>query len=388
MTPFVIAGVNLRRMLRDRTNGFFVVLFPMLMVLVLGFAFGGEYTPRVAVVVGQSGPLANAVVDELEASGAFEVKRVDDRDAAVAAVEAGRLESAVVIPADYDRALAEGENAPVEYVSRADRSAQQVAMVVRAAVDAQASRVQVARVLEQRLGSDLQTNLERTDRTAASLADISVVTTTTGTAVFPEDLGRFDLGASSMLMLFIFVTSMTTATALIETRRLGVSRRMLSTPTRVSSIVAGEALGRVGIAIVQGIVIMAGSALLFGVSWGSPLGAVALMVLFAAVAGGAGLLLGAVSRSPQQAIGAGLLLGLGLSALGGSMMPLEFYSPTMLTAAHLTPHAWAADGYATLVRHDGTIFDVLGELGVLLAYAAVLFALGAWVLRRRIVHGD
>ena len=31
-----------------------------------------------------------------------------------------------------------------------------------------------------------------------------------------------------------------------------------------------------------------------------------------------------------------------LAALGGSMMPLEFFSPTMLTVAHFTPHAWAA----------------------------------------------
>ncbi len=112
------------------------------------------------------------------------------------------------------------------------------------------------------------------------------------------------------------------------------------------------------------------------------------MVLFATVAGGAGLLLGGISTNPQQAIGAGLLVGLGLSALGGSMMPLEFYSPTMLVVAHFTPHAWAADGFATLVRRDGSVLDILGELGVLLAYAAVLFALGSWVLRRRILRGD
>jgi ABC-2 type transport system permease protein len=388
MTPLTIAGVNLRRTLRDRTNAFFVVLFPLLMVMVLGLAFGGEYTPRVAVVVEQSGPLSDELVEELESSGGFEVMRAGDRAEAVDGVETGRLSSAVVIPADYDSVLAAGGDVAVEYLSTADRSAQQVGMVVRGSVDAQASRVKVARVIEERLGGDLRTNLALADQTAAALPDVAVRTSTTGTALFPEDLGRFDLGASSQLLLFVFVTSMTTATALIETRRLGVSRRMLSTPTRVSSIVAGEALGRIGVAVVQGIVIMAGSALLFGVSWGSPLGAAALMVLFATVAGGAGLLLGAASKNPQQAIGAGLLVGLGLSALGGSMMPLEFFSPTMLTVAHFTPHAWAADGFAALVRHDGTVLDIAGELGVLLAYAVALFALGSWALRRRILRGD
>jgi ABC-2 type transport system permease protein len=388
MTPLTIAGVNLRRTLRDRTNAFFVVLFPLLMVMVLGLAFGGEYTPRVAVVVEQSGPLSDELVDELESSGGFEIVRADDRAEAVDGVETGRLSSALVIPADYDSVLAEDGDVAVEYLATADRSAQQIGMVVRGSVDAQASRIKVARVIEEQLGGDLRTNLALADQTAAALPDVAVRTSTTGTALFPEDLGRFDLGASSQLLLFVFVTSMTTATALIETRRLGVSRRMLSTPTRVSSIVAGEALGRIGVAVVQGIVIMAGSALLFGVSWGSPLAAAALMVLFATVAGGAGLLLGAVSKNHQQAIGAGLLVGLGLSALGGSMMPLEFFSPTMLTVAHFTPHAWAADGFAALVRHDGTVLDIAGELGVLLAYAVALFALGSWALRRRILRGD
>jgi ABC-2 type transport system permease protein len=70
------------------------------------------------------------------------------------------------------------------------------------------------------------------------------------------------------------------------------------------------------------------------------------------------------------------------------MMPLEFFSPTMLTVAHFTPHAWAADGFAALVRHDGTVLDIAGELGVLSAYAVALFALGSWALRRRILRGD
>jgi len=35
-----------------------------------------------------------------------------------------------------------------------------------------------------------------------------------------------------------------------------------------------------------------------------------------------------------------------------------------------------------LVRRDGTFMDILPNLGVLLAFAAVLMALGTWRLRR------
>jgi ABC-2 type transport system permease protein len=175
---------------------------------------------------------------------------------------------------------------------------------------------------------------------------------------------------------------MTSSVALIETRRLGISRRMLATPTSAGAVVTGEALGRFLIAVFQGTVIMAGSALLFGVDWGDPVAAVALMMVFGLVAAGAGMLTAATLRTGQQAIAVGLLLSLGLGALGGTMMPLEFYSPTLRQIAHLTPHAWAVDGFAELVRRDGDLASILPQLGVLSGVAAVLMALASWRLRR------
>jgi ABC-2 type transport system permease protein len=80
------------------------------------------------------------------------------------------------------------------------------------------------------------------------------------------------------------------------------------------------------------------------------------------------------------------MLSIGLGALGGCMLPLELFSPTMQTVAHITPHAWALDGYAELLRRGGTTIDILPELGVLVAYAAVLFALAAWRLRVAIIR--
>ena len=74
------------------------------------------------------------------------------------------------------------------------------------------------------------------------------------------------------------------------------------------------------------------------------------------------------------------MLGLGL-ALGGCMLPIELFSPTLQTVAHFTPHAWGLDAFAELVRNNGTIVDILPELGVLLGFAAVLLTLATWRLR-------
>jgi ABC-2 type transport system permease protein len=98
------------------------------------------------------------------------------------------------------------------------------------------------------------------------------------------------------------------------------------------------------------------------------------------------MLLGSLLHTEQQAVALGLLLGLGLGALGGTMVPIEFFSDTMRTVAHATPHAWALEGFAELVRRGGGVRDVAGDVAVLLAFAVLLAALASWRLRRVITR--
>jgi ABC-2 type transport system permease protein len=382
-----IAGVNLRRTLRERTNLFFVFIFPMLLILVLGVAFGGEFTPRVGLVVQSGDPLARELADQLRAADGIDVRAVDDADAVVAGVERGELEAAVVIPADYDRAVRAGRTTEVRYVLRPGQQGQQIGSIISAVVDEQSGLLRAARFTEQEAGVSFDEGRRRAEEAAAAvpLATVSMsVAGESDDAALPE--GRFDTGASSQLLVFLFITALTGAAALIESRRVGVSRRMLATPTPSWQIVAGEGLGRFSVAAVQAIVIMVGSALLFGVDWGDPVGAAVLTIAFGLVATGAGLLMGAVARSTEQATAVGLLVGLGMAALGGTMMPLEFFPSTMRLVAHGTPHAWAVDGFTELVRHGGTLGDILVPVAVLLAAAAVLLALASWQLRRSIAR--
>jgi ABC-2 type transport system permease protein len=140
-------------------------------------------------------------------------------------------------------------------------------------------------------------------------------------------------------------------------------------------------MGRFGTALVQGVYIMVLTLIVFGVNWGDPLGAAAVLVALSAAGAGAGMLLGATFSNDQQASGIGVVLALGLAALGGAMMPIELFSPTMRQIAHITPHAWALDAFAELVRRGGGLFDILPELGVLAIYALVLLGLASWRLR-------
>jgi ABC-2 type transport system permease protein len=377
----VIARTNLLRMVRERTTIFFVFILPLLIVLLLGATFGGAFTPRIGVLAPDGGPLGTRLVTAL-GSEDLEVKGYDGEESLVTAVERGAISGGLILPAGYTSTLLSGGDVTIRYLARPDQLGQQLTATVQAAVETQAQLLRAARFAEQQDASSFTDGLARATAIAAVAPRVTVTESIAGEALFPESLGRFDLGASQELLLFVFLTSLTGASALIATRRLGVSRRMLSTPTSARTVLVGETLGRYAVALLQGLFIMLATLLLFGVDWGSPLGATALLLVFCLVGAGAGMLLGATFSSEQTAISTSLLLGLGLAALGGCMVPLEVFPPVMRDIAHVTPQAWGNDAFAELVRRGGGLVDILPELAILAAYGVALLALATWRLRR------
>ena len=91
MKALAIAYSNLRRMLRDRSSIFFVFIFPIAIILLVGIQFGGGVRPEVGIYQDGAGGLSDAVVAELEASTAFLTERFDSKEDLARAV----LETAV-----------------------------------------------------------------------------------------------------------------------------------------------------------------------------------------------------------------------------------------------------------------------------------------------------
>jgi ABC-2 type transport system permease protein len=380
-----IAGVNTKRFLREKSNVFFVFVFPLMIVLLIGVAFGGDFDTRLGVLVADSGgPRATELTQALDSIEDLTVEIYDDRAEMSDAVQRGRITGGLVIPADYDATLPTDAVVGLELIVRPDANSQLLTETVRGAITSQAIPIRAARFLAGEGVASFDDALATARIVAASGIGVTVESRTVGESVFAEfeNLGTFDLGAHQELVLFVFITSMAGSAALIQTRQYGVSRRMLSTSAPIGSILVGETLGRFGVALVQGIYIMLGTLVVFGVSWGDPLGAIALLVMFSLVGASVGILFGALFSNDQQAGGIGVLIGLGLGALGGAMVPIEIFPSTMATIARATPHFWAVDGYSELVRRGGTIVDILPNLAVLAGFAAVIMTLGGWRLKK------
>lgn len=378
-----IARFNLVRLLRERANLFFIFIFPLLVVAILGSQFGGDDTPEIGIVGGDTSN-ANKFVDgaiqRIEDTEAAEVRRVDDADELTDLVGDGTLPLGVIVPDDAEDTLRAGSPAKLRLVLASSDDAGDDAAVIEGVVTRAFSAEAVIPGVAGQLGGDAGTDVDATvSQLAESLPPIEVERTVAGGGETSEF--GFDQLAASMLVLMTFLNTMTAATSLIQSRRLGVSQRMVSTPTTIGTIVLGEGAGRWGIGMFQGLYIMVGTSVLFDVGWGNLLTAVVVLALFAAVAAGAAMLIGALMSNDEQAAGITVMVGLALGALGGAMFPLELFGSTMTTIAHFTPHAWAIDAFTDMARHDATVGDILPELGALAAFAVVLISLAAWRLR-------
>lgn len=383
MKTLVIAANELRRLTRWRANLFFLFVLPMLIILLLGAAFGGSKQARIGVLGGQKGVLAQAFVAELGAQPAIDLRRYSTVSGLEHAVSRGEVDAGLRLPADYDARLQRGELVSVGYFGRPDSIAQQLRETVRSLAADQARLLIPARLLAQDRHTSLTVALAQVRATALAVPRLQVLTETPdGRDFTATSAGRFETGASTQLLLFIFLTSLSGAAWLIETRRLGIARRMLATPTSMSTIVAGQLLGRLAVALLQALIIIAGTLVLFGVDWGNPLGTAAVVVAFSLVGTGASVLLASLFSTEQQAGPVALLLGLGLAALGGSMAPLDVFPHTARLIAHFTPHAWANDAMSKLLEHNGNLMTVLPQVGILLAFAAAALIVATWRLRR------
>lgn len=389
---FAIAAVSVRRLLRDRSSIFFVFIFPLLLILLVGAQFGGgQTTLTLAVSADRAGSLGEDLVAAIDAVDRVEVEQHADPDAVVDAVARGDVAGGLLVPAGYDEAIRTSPRGVVlDYVRRPDGASPALQSMVLQQVGEQNQRITLADLVIV-VDDDVtyEDGLRQADLAVSVLPEVTVDRVEVGTDELAEEfagLGQFDLGAVQQLNLFVFLLALSSGAAMIENRELGITRRVLAGPVGAGQLVRGEALGRYGVAVVQGLYIIVGTLLLFGVDWGDPVSAVTILAVFAAASAGAGMLIGALARTQQQAGALGVGLGIAIAAVGGSMLPVELMPPGVRVVSRLTPHHWSYEAFADVVRRGETVLGILPQLGILALQAVVLLGVAGVLVRRRLTR--
>lgn len=382
MNALLIARANVTRMFRDRIGLVFTFVLPVAIIVVMGLAFGGGQTRSIAIADADGSALSAELVASIERDrGALEVKRFDSADALRDAVQRNTTEMGLVIPSGYEAAILSGGVGSLEYVYRPEVIAGAVRPMIEEAVQRQNAVLKAARFAATERGIPFDEALAAARELEGEIGPVTVSSETTGEQVIETGMNGYIMGAQSQLVLWMFMTSMTAATQLIVSRQLGVTRRMFATPTSGRTILVGELLGRFAVAMIQGLFIFIGTAFVFGVEWGDPIAASAVIVAFGLVATGVAMLVGSIATNAEQASSIGVGFAMLLGAFGGAMVPPEVFPEVMRTVSHVTPHAWAIDGLRAVAIRDSDLLGVLPQIAVLMAFAIVL--LGAATVRFR-----
>ncbi|MCC6457501.1 MAG: ABC transporter permease [Caldilineaceae bacterium] len=399
-------------------------LVPVLFTVGLGFAFGGISAPetvRVDLIDADHTAHSSRFLEELretnetlvfcphdsspyDSSGEGDSDPCDLGDEPLTLargqerVREGDSAALIVIPAGYGAALQEHTSVQIDFYSMTAPTSPDP---VRQTLDAVLQRLNSA-MLTAGVADAMLDRLSRQEAAAAAIAPWrdsfmtalytrtetllterppAVRYVTTGGAqesCVDQGFGQSVPGVGSMYVMFTVFGGM----ALLQReRQRWTLQRLAVFPLTRGQILGGKILTYFTLGMAQYLLVF-GVGLAVGLDFGpNPALLLLAMAAFVLCCTALTFAIAPLLASEQQAGVMTQLLSLSFASLGGAWWPLEIVPEFMQFIGHLTPVAWVMDAFRDLLFYGGGLVDVLPEIGVLLAAAALLFGIGIWRFR-------
>lgn len=430
-----IAAKDLRLLLRDRTNAFFVIVFPLAIAIFFGSIFGGSgRSIPVAVVVESAGQVAADFANALEKDSTLSVRMFTSRDEGDQSVRLGRVAACVIIPktfdSDLEKAMA-GGRAIVEVHCDPARQAESGLVVgklnehaMRAIVRlftnpkinskmlaqsklalminpnmTSAQRERVSDVLESVQELFNQQNREaaaaETSKTIAGSVSGDSATTPDPFLALPIQIQSSTLTSESTEPPSTYAVTFPQGLAwgfvgcigafgagMAEERRRGTFMRLLLAPCTIFNVLAGKSAACFTACVTMSVFMLLVATLGFHVSvqnW--PLLALAIAACSFAFSGFT-MALSGLFKSEGSARSAGNAIVLVLVMIGGGTIPLAFMPPFLRAASQASPFSWAILCIEGAVWRGFTLTEILPTLGILLFIGVLGLLLGNVFIQR------
>lgn len=412
-TVLEIALNDLRIFFSVRGNLIGLVVLPVVLTLAVGWSNsgGGGDAPQLLVDIvdqDQSASSADLLAQVRAVNETLVLCPLDNNEddrcqlggealTETLALERAREETTsglLIIPAGYADALATAQPLQLTYYSTDDPA---LPGPVRQAVESALQRVNSA-IVSARVGAGFLAlvtpllTLDAPATPAASLeqaiytraqtrlttqpAAVQYVTTKGDAPAISGIQSGFGQSVPGMGSLYVIFTVLGGTMSLLRERRQWTLQRLAALPLTRAQLLGGKILAYFVLGMIQYVIVFA-AGVAVGLDLGdAPIAMLAVMAAFALCMTALALALATRVTSEGQANGLRNLIGLTLAPLGGAWWPLEIVPGFMQRIGHLSPVAWAMDGFHELLFNQGTLVDVLPEIGILLAIALVLFGIG------------
>lgn len=189
-------------------------------------------------------------------------------------------------------------------------------------------------------------------------------------------------------MQFLLFALSAAATALFAERDQGIFHRILAGPVSRAQILWSKFTYGICIGMLQLITLFIAGRILYGIEVEQHIGFLLLMCAFAAAACTAfGMLLAAVSPTPEAASGLATFLILLMCAIGGAWFPVTLMPEVMQQLSKLTLVYWAMEGFSQVLWADASFGELLPTLGILGGMTAAVMAVAIWRFNRGKIFG-
>jgi ABC-2 type transport system permease protein len=399
MRIFDLAIKDLKQTIRDKQAFIFLLLMPITFTFFFGWIFGGfadgEEDSRLPVGwVNQDlqNELSVDLRSLLEGSDAIrlEVLYEVDSDQVAERVREGELAAAILIPRDFSiRSISEGSTRLRLIADTTTQAGQTATSVIRAGLTRLLGSVQMAEISTRVYSEFSDTGQEDGGQgyfdEAFHLAlqgweqpPLGVLVLQRTSEGSEAETNPYAQASPGMLIQFTVFGIINTASILVIERKSKTLQRMMTTPISRGETIAGHILAMFIIVFLQQTILVTMGHFLGLDYFREPLALLLLVVSFALFATCYGLLVGVVAKSEEQVMMIGMLSMFLLTALAGAWFPLEITGEAFSAIGHLTPTAWAMDGFQNLILRGQGLESMWLSIAVILAYSGFCFLLALW----------
>ncbi|UYZ23700.1 ABC transporter permease [Mesobacillus jeotgali] len=380
---------------RDRKALLTLVFMPILLIGILGAAFGNMMDEeeaasikkfKVGIVNYDEGELGSVLSQEVFKKGLPELISAKEmtEEKLEDSLKEQEISVGIIIPRDFSGHIISGGNSEVRVISIPSASIQ--SSIVENVV-LQFTQSAAINVIAMEVAGPTSFGKALPAMSQLAEADYAFVEE----AAAEQDqkpVGSFQYYAAGMGVMFLLMTVITGVSAMIDEKEQDVFNRLLVTKLSNQHYLIGKFIGLLFMSSVQFFIIILGTHYLYDVQWGESMtGVIIVGFAFVFSVSGLGVLLGALVKKEKTFNAAGMLATQIMAALGGSMVPLYIFPDWVNTVVKVLPNALALQTFLELMSGAG-VWQVLIEAGILIAIGLVslLIAFVSLFAGRRALH--
>jgi ABC-2 type transport system permease protein len=371
---------------RDRMMLISFVMMPIFMMLMVGFIFPSQNILKnvpFGVVNLDEGSMGDQIVLALQQMSRsqdermFAVTYLHSKGSAVNQIKAQIINGALVIPADFSAEISAGEQAAVIFIS--DQSNPQVSASItgtlNALVSSMASQLAVQNV------AALVPNVPNPQQL---IAPFTIQTE----GIIPGNPNYFEFVAPGIMAMTIMMAAMTgLAGSISRERELGTLDGIISAPISRLSIILGKSLAQVVRGLLQAVLALILTVVLFGVVVHGSYGLLALLLLLTVFSFiGIGVMISSLASQQETAMTIMMTLTFPMLFLSGALFPIQQMPIPMQWISKGLPLTYAVEAMRKCVVLGTSISGMTTEIWVMVGFGVAFTVIAIPVFNRAITR--